>query len=146
LSALRTGHLYIRLSRPQGHSAAGRIMSMKNSNNTIGNRSRDLPVCSTVPKPLRHRVPPERNCRGTKIETRKLKRKICIYFAYVLSRVREINGLKLNLLVHWRQRRNEIPTKNVSMNTWYLHVKQVQIRLTRFRQLVELVCNLYITL
>jgi hypothetical protein len=45
------------LSRPQGHSAAGRIMSMKNSNDTIGNRSRNLPVCSSVPQPLRHRVP-----------------------------------------------------------------------------------------
>jgi hypothetical protein len=32
-------------------------MSMKNSNDTIGNRSRDLPVCSAVPQPLRHRVP-----------------------------------------------------------------------------------------
>jgi hypothetical protein len=32
-------------------------MSMKNSD-TIGNRSRDLPVCSTVPQPLRYRVPP----------------------------------------------------------------------------------------
>jgi hypothetical protein len=30
---------------------------MKNSNDTIGNRSRDLPVCSAVPQPLRHRVP-----------------------------------------------------------------------------------------
>jgi hypothetical protein len=32
-------------------------MSMKNSNDTIRNRSRDLPVCSAVPQPLRHRVP-----------------------------------------------------------------------------------------
>jgi hypothetical protein len=32
-------------------------MSMKNSNDTIGNRSRDLPVCSAVPQPLRYRVP-----------------------------------------------------------------------------------------
>jgi hypothetical protein len=32
-------------------------MPMKNSNDTIGNRSRDLPVCSAVPQPLRHRVP-----------------------------------------------------------------------------------------
>jgi hypothetical protein len=31
---------------------------MKTSNNTIGNRSRDLPVRSSVPQPLRHRVPP----------------------------------------------------------------------------------------
>jgi hypothetical protein len=59
-SALRTGHLYSlgnipgtpfcrRLSRPQVHSAAGRIMPMKNSNGTIGNRTRDLPACSAVP-------------------------------------------------------------------------------------------------
>jgi hypothetical protein len=41
-------HFCLRLSRSQGHSAAGRIMSMKNSNDTIGNRSRDLPVCSAV--------------------------------------------------------------------------------------------------
>ena len=62
LSALRTGHLYppgnipgthfcYRLSQPQGHGAARRIMSMKNSNDTIGNRTRDLPTCSTVPQP-----------------------------------------------------------------------------------------------
>jgi hypothetical protein len=48
-------HFCQRLSRPQGHSAARRIMSMKNSNDTIGNRSRDLPVCRAVPHPLRHR-------------------------------------------------------------------------------------------
>jgi hypothetical protein len=40
----------VRLSQPQGHSAAGRIMSMKNSTNTIGNRTRDLPACSAVPQ------------------------------------------------------------------------------------------------
>ena len=62
LSALRTGRLYPpgnipgthfcqRLSRPQGHSAARRIVSMKNSNDTIGNRTRDLPTCSAVPQP-----------------------------------------------------------------------------------------------
>ena len=44
-----------RLSRPQGHTATGRIMSMKNSIDTIGNRTRDLPACSTVPHPT---VPP----------------------------------------------------------------------------------------
>jgi hypothetical protein len=30
---------------------------MKNSNDTIGNRSRDLSVCSAVPQPLLRRVP-----------------------------------------------------------------------------------------
>jgi len=34
------------LSQPHGHSAAGRIMSMENSSDTIGNRTRDLPACS----------------------------------------------------------------------------------------------------
>jgi len=58
LSALRTGRLYPLPPRkyswysllleaestPRGHSAASRIMSMKNSRETIGNRTRDLPV------------------------------------------------------------------------------------------------------
>jgi hypothetical protein len=35
-----------RLSRPKGHSAAGRIISIKHSIDTIGNRSLDLPVWS----------------------------------------------------------------------------------------------------
>jgi hypothetical protein len=37
-----------RLSRPQGNSAAGRDLSMKNSNNTIGDRTCDLPPCRAV--------------------------------------------------------------------------------------------------
>ena len=62
LSALRTGRLYPqgnipgthlcqRLSRPQDHSATGKIISMKNSNDTIGNRARVLPACCAVPQP-----------------------------------------------------------------------------------------------
>ena len=62
LSALGTSRLYRpgnipgthfcqRLSQPQCHSAAGGIMSMKNSNGTIGNRTRDLPICSAVSQP-----------------------------------------------------------------------------------------------
>ena len=63
LSALRTGRLYPpgntpgkhscqRLSRPQGHGAAGRIMSMKNSSDPIGNQTHNLPVlqCSAHEK------------------------------------------------------------------------------------------------
>jgi len=59
LSALCTGRLYpqkiflVLISvrgwvDPRGISLAGRIMSMKNSNDTIGNRTRDLPACSVV--------------------------------------------------------------------------------------------------
>jgi len=48
-------HFFWRLSRPQGHSAIGRIMSMKNSNDTIWNRTTDLPICSAAPSPLCYR-------------------------------------------------------------------------------------------
>jgi hypothetical protein len=51
-------HFYSRLSRPQGHDVAGRIMSMKNSTDTIGNRTRDLLACSVVPQPT---APPDIN-------------------------------------------------------------------------------------
>ena len=64
LSAIRTDRLYppppgnslyihfcLGLSRTQGHIAAGRNMSMKNSDDIIGNRNRDLPACSAVPGP-----------------------------------------------------------------------------------------------
>jgi hypothetical protein len=44
LSALRVG-------RSQGHSAAGRIRSIENSNDLIESRTRDLPTCSIVPQP-----------------------------------------------------------------------------------------------
>ena len=61
LSALRTGRLDPPLgnipstdfyySRPQGRSEAGRIMSMKNSIDSIGSGTRDFLACSAVPQP-----------------------------------------------------------------------------------------------
>jgi hypothetical protein len=50
-------HFCYRLGRLQDHSAIGRIMSMKNSNDTIWSRTSGLPICSTVPKPLCYRGP-----------------------------------------------------------------------------------------
>ena len=41
-------HFCERLSRPQGHSVTRRIMSMRNPNYPIGNRTRDLPSCRAV--------------------------------------------------------------------------------------------------
>ena len=70
LSALRTDrlnppenvpgtHFCWSLSQPQGHSSAGRIMAMKNFNDNIGNRTRNLPACSAVPQPTAPpRAPP----------------------------------------------------------------------------------------
>jgi hypothetical protein len=62
LPVLRTDHLYplgkspgthfcYRLSRPQGHSEPGRIMSIINSNDDIGKRTRDFPDCTAVSQP-----------------------------------------------------------------------------------------------
>ena len=51
-------HFCWRLSQHQGHSAAGRIMSMNISNDTIGNRTRDRPAGSACLNQLRHRIPP----------------------------------------------------------------------------------------
>jgi hypothetical protein len=44
-------HFCLGISRLQGHSAAGRIKSMKNPSDTIGNRTYHLPACSAVPRP-----------------------------------------------------------------------------------------------
>jgi len=51
-------HFCSRLSRPQGHGAIRRIMSMKNSSDTICNRTGDIPICSTAPEPLCYHGPP----------------------------------------------------------------------------------------
>jgi hypothetical protein len=34
------------------------VRQWKKSSDTVGNRTHDLPVCSAVPQPLRHRMPP----------------------------------------------------------------------------------------
>jgi hypothetical protein len=44
------------MSRPQGHSGAGRNRSTEKYINLIGNQTGDLPACSIVPQPLQYRV------------------------------------------------------------------------------------------
>jgi hypothetical protein len=57
LSALRAGRLYPpgnipgahfckKLNQPQGHSAAGRILSIKSTSDTSGDRTGNFPVCN----------------------------------------------------------------------------------------------------
>jgi hypothetical protein len=56
LSVLRAGRplpsgrflVLIYLSRPEGHSAAGKMRSSEKSNDLIGSRTPDLPACSIV--------------------------------------------------------------------------------------------------
>jgi hypothetical protein len=43
-------HFCLRLSRPQGHSVAGRFKSIEQSSYLIGIRTRDLPACSIMPQ------------------------------------------------------------------------------------------------
>ena len=61
-SALKVKQSHTGLGRPLGLQAPrflgtgrlyppGKIMSVKNSNDTIGNQTRDVPVCSAVPQP-----------------------------------------------------------------------------------------------
>ena len=77
LSGLCTGRLYPpgkkpgthfckRLSRSQGHSRVGRIKSMNNSSDTIGNRTRDLQACSQVPQPTAPRSTPRYEWKNIK--------------------------------------------------------------------------------
>jgi hypothetical protein len=44
-------HCCYRVGRTQGRSADGKIKSMKQSNYTMGNKTRDLPACRAVPQP-----------------------------------------------------------------------------------------------
>jgi hypothetical protein len=56
-------HFCHRLSRPQGHIAAGRIRSIEKSNDLNGNRVFDLPACGIVPQPTTLRRAPHGQLR-----------------------------------------------------------------------------------
>ena len=78
LSALHNGRLYLqenipgthlcwRMSWPQDHSAAGRIRSMKNLNDTIGNRTHELPAFCAMPQPTAPARKPSRPYNTSKL-------------------------------------------------------------------------------
>jgi len=51
-------HFRYTLNQPHCHSANGRIISMKNSNETIGNRTRDLSPCSAMIQDIMSSISP----------------------------------------------------------------------------------------
>ena len=57
-------HFCSRLDRHQGHSAIGRIMSMKNLNETIWNRTSELSICSTATYSLCYHGPHLQHVQG----------------------------------------------------------------------------------
>ena len=72
LSTLYTGRMYPqgnipgnhflqRMCRPQSH----RIISMKNSSDTTWNRTRNLPACSSVPRPTAPRRAPTKHINSS---------------------------------------------------------------------------------
>ena len=83
-------HFCYRLSRPQGHSEAGRIMSMENSNDTIGNRTRYLPACTAVPQFV-FKIP--HNFIWL------LCLCWCIHIYTIASKIRGMNNIKFHLFV-----------------------------------------------
>ena len=106
LSALRTDRLYhsrkyswhsflLGLSQPQGHSVAGRIMSMKISIDTIRDRTRNLRLVAHYLNQMRHRAP---------LMLDKVKENIlsCIVWKYKL-RSSSSCGVKLVLCVSCRE-------------------------------------------
>jgi hypothetical protein len=78
LSALRAGrtlpprkisgtHFCWRLSRPHGHSAAGRVRSIEESNDLIGIQTNDLQACSIMREPTMLSRAPRKYCDITQI-------------------------------------------------------------------------------
>ena len=64
------------MSRTQRLTAAGRIMPIKNSSNTIGNRTRNLPACSAVPQRTASSRTPRLN-KDPVLSTRKIMFEFC---------------------------------------------------------------------
>jgi hypothetical protein len=60
LLAAFNSHFFYRLSRPQHPSVTGRLKSIKNVNDPVGNWTRDLPACSAVSQP--NAPPPAHYC------------------------------------------------------------------------------------
>jgi hypothetical protein len=106
-------------------------MSMKKSSDTMGNRTRDLTVCSAVPQPLRHRVP-----------------LLKYVLPYKCNRIMISNTFKFsitlkNLAIRWRTLYkatvavcSEIRTKHSTQSEH--HVELLNVKQVGFKRLITL--------
>jgi hypothetical protein len=72
---------------------------MKNSNNTIGNRTRDLPACTAVPQPTAQPRVPLIIKTSWLIRTKDI---ICIYFK-LKQKLREMQIQCFSVTSRWRK-------------------------------------------
>jgi hypothetical protein len=109
LLALHTGRLYpreillaiscYRLSRTQGGSAAGRIISMKNSSDTNRNRTRYLPACIAVPQPT---APPRAHERVLGFIPNRGENGGCVRMENISKNIRPSSGHRYLCPPQWR--------------------------------------------
>jgi hypothetical protein len=81
---------------------------MKNSSDTIGNRSRDLPVCSAVPQPLHHRVPPSYKVDDDTVSPNKKVQLISVKFSKIKFQYNPLKDPRVFTDVHrqeWTERK-----------------------------------------
>jgi hypothetical protein len=81
-------HFCQRLSRPQGHSADGRIRSTEKSND-IENRTGNLPACSTVPQPTTLQRAPRNSLGAAKYIRTTIEMPVSFFHPYTLQPLRD---------------------------------------------------------
>jgi hypothetical protein len=94
-------HLFLSLIRPQGHSAPGRITSIKNFQWHY--RTRDLPTCSAVPQPVALRRAPLQQYKLTEISSESeiqyvVKTSWETWHSYKIKQKSEVKRLPISLL------------------------------------------------
>jgi hypothetical protein len=121
-AAIPGTHFCWRLSQLQGHSVFGRIMSMKNSTDTIGNRTRDLPACSCSPSTNSAtacpQYPPIQTFENFSRQTPTMKgRNLLVHDRNIIDSKNSLHQ-KFSMVSYLKQRNNEV--NRISDNIHYL--------------------------
>jgi hypothetical protein len=91
-----------RLSRPQGHSAAGSVRSIEKSNNLIGNRNRDLQSRDIVPQPTMLPRAPVIEHNETKVHS------VCIFKSFRKSKSSENTAGRITRKSMWMREEERV--------------------------------------